>query len=218
VGSGEGDVSTTGDPSPAARLDVALRATLTLPVGATPAAASAWYADVSAPALEGELVLGGYETVVTGLLDGLDVWLGTAVTALSYSDAGVSIRLATGEAVSVDRVVVTVPLGVLKDEGLEFDPPLPFSKRGAIAELGFGDLETVALRFDEPFWDTEAVVWSIVGDAPVGDWVNLLPVTGEPVLLGFVGGDAAGEFAELEDDRVLELALTSLAAFAADGG
>ncbi|MCU1438006.1 MAG: oxidoreductase [Naasia sp.] len=214
TGSGAGEVSDAGAPSPAARLAAALRLDLGLPVGAPAEEASAWYTDPGPAVFAGELVLGGYDAVVADLLDGIDVWLGSPVTGLSYNDSGVSVRLSTGEALSVDRVVVTVPLGVLKDEGLQFDPPLPFAKRGAIAELGVGDLETVALRFDEPFWDTDAIAWSIVGDADFPEWVNLEPLTGEPVLLGLVGAAAARDFADLDDAGVLERALTSLAAFA----
>lgn len=150
--------------------------------------------------------------------------LSSPVSRIAYDDSGVSLRLGTGESTSFDRVVVTVPLGVLQREGIEFAPPLPFTHRGALNALGMGHIETIWLRYDEPFWDTEATIWHVVGDqqsggltlenaVPVGTWINLLPITGENLLMGIVGGDDAEKFAELEEDGALLAALTSLEFF-----
>ncbi|MGY4649355.1 FAD-dependent oxidoreductase [Mycobacterium sp. URHB0021] len=55
-------------------------------------------------------------------------------------------------AVEGGRVIVTVPLGVLKARTIDFDPPLPEAKRQAIERLGFGVLDKVVLAFGQPFW------------------------------------------------------------------
>jgi monoamine oxidase len=216
--SGAGKLSTDGAPSPADRLAAYLRDRVGLPYGASADALSSWYASVGTSATSGKLVLGGLDGVVQDLVKGLDVWLSTPVTSVSHSDSGVSLRLATGEAVSVDRVVVTVPLGVLKDQGLAFDPPLPFAQRAAVADLGVGDTDVVWLRFDSAFWDTDAVVWTVLGgDLPIADWVNLQPLTGEPILVGMVGGEAAADLAGLKDDDFSAALARSLAPFATAG-
>ncbi|MCK2035318.1 FAD-dependent oxidoreductase [Microbacterium sp. SSW1-49] len=148
-------------------------------------------------------------------LDGLRVGLSSPVAGLAYDDSGVSVRLGTGEASSFDRVVVTVPLGVLQQQGIEFEPPLPFANRGAITALGMGAIETIWLRFDEPFGESDAALWHTVGgDALIRTWVNLRPATGENVLVGIVGGQAAEDFAALDDDAALEAALASLTVYA----
>jgi monoamine oxidase len=215
--SGAGDVSESGDPSPAQRLDAYLRERVALPFGAVTDDFSSWYGEPGAEP-GGELVLGDYSKLVADLVDGIDVRLSTAVTAVSHSDSGVSLRLSTGEGFSVDRVVVTVPLGVLQRQGIEFDPALPFAQRAAIADLGVGTADSVWLRFDEAFWDTDAVLWSVLGgDAAIADWVNLQPLTGEPVLVGFVGAEAADALAELDDAGVIAAARASLAPFVAAG-
>lgn len=78
-----------------------------------------------------------------------------------------SLRLGTGESLSFDRVIVTVPLGVLQRRAIEFAPPLPFAHRGAIAALASGYVETVWVQFDEAFWNVDADLWHVVGgDAP----------------------------------------------------
>ncbi|WP_368874983.1 FAD-dependent oxidoreductase, partial [Microbacterium sp. GbtcB4] len=67
------------------------------------------------------------------------------VTRLAWVDTGVSVRLGTGEALSFDRVLLSVPLGVLQEQALEFDPPLPFVNRGAVSPLGMGAIRSVWL-------------------------------------------------------------------------
>ncbi|WOF23352.1 FAD-dependent oxidoreductase [Microbacterium betulae] len=157
---------------------------------------------------------GDLTSVVGSALDGIQVTLSSPVVRVAYDDTGVSLRIGTGESLSFDRVVVTAPLGVLQQQGIEFSPALPFAQRGAIAALGAGAVETVWLRFDEPFWPTDAAVWHVVGgDAAIRTWFNLEPETGEPVLVGLVGGAAAEEFAALGDDDAEAAALLSLGYF-----
>jgi len=54
-----------------------------------------------------------------------------------------------------DAVIITVPLGVLKDcdgERIRFDPPLPPRKKLAIQRLGFGVLNKCVMTFETKFW------------------------------------------------------------------
>ncbi|WP_460796042.1 flavin monoamine oxidase family protein [Microbacterium sp. GXF0217] len=191
----------------------ALLATVTAASGADADVQSSWFP----PALPPESYAApsaDLTAFVESLLEGLEVSLSSPVTRVAYDDTGVSLRLGTGESLSFDRVVLTVPLGVLQHGGIEFSPALPFTHRGAIAELGVGAIETIWLRFDEAFWDTEAALWHVVdGDALIRTWFNLAPGTGEPVLVGLVGGEAAEEFAELGDQDAVVAALASLAPF-----
>ena len=93
---------------------------------------------------------------MSGLAAGLDVRLGRAVTAVAaLQGGGVRVRVAGGATMLADRVIVTVPLGVLKAAGggggggggaghegrggVAFDPAPPRALRDAIARLGFGD-------------------------------------------------------------------------------
>jgi hypothetical protein len=201
-----------GDPADPAT--AALLAFLATHTGADAGQLSSWFPPVL---VEGDQ-MAARDTLVPFIeeaLDGLRVGLSSPVAGLAYDDSGVSVRLGTGEASSFDRVVVTVPLGVLQQQGLEFDPPLPFANRGAITALGMGAIETIWLRFDERFGESDAALWHTVGgDAMIRTWVNLRPATGENVLVGIVGGKAAEDFAALDDDAALDAALASLAVYA----
>ncbi|WP_223624182.1 FAD-dependent oxidoreductase [Microbacterium sp. EST19A] len=209
------------DPSTAALLSF-----LATSAGADAADLSSWFPPLlpsdpveGADAVDGADAVQGARDDLTPLvedaLDGVKVSLSSPISRLAYDDTGVSVRLGTGEALSFDRVIVTVPLGVLQEQDLEFDPPLPFSNRNAIGALGMGRIETIWLQFDEAFWDVDAAVWHTVGaDVGIRTWINLRPATGENILVGIVGGAAAEEFAALDDTEALESAMESLAIYA----
>jgi monoamine oxidase len=199
-------------------LSLELVTDLEMPTGASAANVSAWYAPTPSTVGTEEsaerIVLGGYSTLLTSLAADLDVMLSTIVTKVAYTAETVSLRMATGESVNVDRVIVTVPLGVLQAGAVEFSPPLPFAHRGAIAALGMGVLDKIWLRYDTPFWTTDAELWNVVGgnvDFPV--WVNLQPLTGQPVLMGLTAADSALRLAKENDKAVLAAALRSLEPF-----
>lgn len=175
--------------------------------------ASSWFPPALPPDTR-TAVLGDLGAVFAELLDGVKVSLSSAVSRVAYDDAGVSLGIATGESLSFDRVIITVPLGVLQSDGIEFAPKLPFAQRGAIADLGMGFIETVWLRFDEPPVDTEATIWHAVGgEQKIRTWFNLAPVTGESVVVGIVGGADAAEFAALDDRAAQAAAMAALSPF-----
>ena len=199
-------------------LDYQLATSTTLESGAPADEMSGWYAPAPATtaAEDIRIVLGGYSTLLDEDAADLDVLLSSVVTRVAYTDSAVSLRLGTGESLTVDRAIVTVPLGVLKSDVIEFDPPLPFAHRGAIAALGMGTLDKIWLRFEEPFWDTDAALWTTVGDDTLDFrvWVNMMPITNEPILVGFVSGEQALGLAKADNTEFTDAALRSLEPFA----
>lgn len=225
-----------GGDSDAARVAAFLAGGSALRTGAAPAELSAWYGlgDASAAttaenegaasdsAASDAAVTDGLAPLVETLLADVEVSLRAVVSGIGYDEEGASVRLATGESFTADRVLVTVPIGVLKTDAIVFDPPLPFAHRTAIAALGSGVVDTLWLRFDEPFWDTSeqaADRWSLIGSAAgITEWVNLEPSTGEAVLIGLLGADQALSLQSLSDDEVLTIARTALEPFAVAAG
>jgi hypothetical protein len=226
--------------SPASRVAEYVDRTVVSVLGADSGELSTWYGLDDAAAGEGgdAFIVGSAQALVIDALNGADVSLSTPVREVSIDDDAVRLKMATGESIRVDRVVVTVPLGVLQSDSITFDPPLPFAHRAAITALGAGLLEKVWLRYDTPFWTEDAVFWSLVVDAPsfvetattaptatptasadasdaplITQWINLLPLTGDAVLIGLVGGSAARSLSELGDDDVRDIALASLQPF-----
>ncbi|XP_017867253.1 PREDICTED: spermine oxidase-like [Drosophila arizonae] len=69
------------------------------------------------------------------------------------NDSRVELQLSNGECCLADHVIVTVSLGVLKEQHLQmFDPQLPVAKQRAIQGLAFGTVNKIFVEFLEPFW------------------------------------------------------------------
>lgn len=100
-------------------------------------------------------IVGGYTQVPRGLMNlptKLDVRFNRIVDSIHYDDgSGTQDPLTTkvvctnGEVYEADEVIVTAPLGVLKSNAVDFDPPLPGWKQGAIDRMGFGLLNKVCI-------------------------------------------------------------------------
>ena len=156
---------------------------------------------------------GGYAGLLDAAGDDLDIRLGAVARSIGRSDTGVVVEGPTG-AVSAEAAVVTLPLGVLAAGSVRFSPGLPPAARAAISRLRMGVLDKVYLRFPEPFWDTEAELIGYVG--PPGGawaaWLNMLPITGEPILAAFNAGSVAARLESRSDRRVVAEAMTALRA------
>ncbi len=158
------------------------------------------------------LLPGGYVQLVDHLAGGLAIRLDTAVSHIAYGDQGVRVETSKG-AVEGDRVIVTVPLGVLKADVITFEPPLPADKRQAIERLGFGLLDKVVVRFDKPFWPVERDMIGIAGaDQPVSDLVNGLRFTDTPLLVGLRGGSNARVRERQSDEQTVREVLATMKA------
>ncbi|RIJ56316.1 flavin monoamine oxidase family protein, partial [Clavibacter phaseoli] len=206
-----------GASSPAARLAALLATDVAIAHGAAPDELSG-ARGLDEPAPVGNVaVTGGFAGLVQHLLadQDIDVLRESTVTRIAYGNGRVGIRLGSGESLSVDRVVVTVPLGVLQEGAIAFDPALPSSHDVAIRALGPGRADRIWLRFAEPFWSTTATVWTSTDeDGRSTRWHNLMPISGEPVLMAEVGAAAADRVAAMDDDALRTAALRSLAPFA----
>lgn len=192
-----------------------LRTEISTEYGVEAGELSAWWGTAEGSEGDDLLVLGGYDALVTSLLDGLDVRLDWNVAVVDTSTATVVVTSTTQEPITADAVVVTVPLGALKAEHILFEPALPATHLTAIRTIGMALLDKVWLRWDEPWWSQTAQQWTRVAtaDDSFTEWFNLLDVTGAPVLLGLIGGSEARAWAERSDDEVLAAAMASLQQF-----
>ncbi|HCW84628.1 MAG: FAD-dependent oxidoreductase [Planktotalea sp.] len=155
----------------------------------------------------------GYDQILTQFEGGYELSLNERVNAVEYNSN--KVRVTSNISVrNFDAVIVTVPLGVLKVGHIAFDPVLPDEKQQAIDRLGFGTLDKIYLQFDEVFWDADIQnITTPSVDFPHGhynSWMNLYPVTGEPVLICFNGGPAAYALSSETDETVVGQALSTI--------
>ena len=176
-------------------------------------------------------IIGGYQQVPRGILQSpskLDLQTRKTVKHISYntntlaSNKNTKIHCEDGHSFEADHVVLTTPLGVLKDDNITFDPPLPGWKTGPIQRLGFGTLNKLILVYDKPFWNVEQDMFGLLREPEVKDsldqedyvanrgrfyffW-NCIKTTGRPVLISLMAGDAAHQAeASTDADLVAEV-------------
>lgn len=154
---------------------------------------------------------GGYHQITAGLAQGLDLRLNEVVRVVRYGKPGVAVETSSG-IFEAAQAVVTFPLGVLKQASVQFDPPLPDSKQTAIKRLGMGVLNKVYLKFPSVFWGETIETISYLGEnlGEWSDWLSFVPLTGEPVLMAFHGGDRGFALEKLSEAELRAGALKTL--------
>ena len=180
-------------------------------------------------------VVGGYQQVPRALWrypDKLDVRTNKAVHSIRYATAskdGKAIVICEdGEVIKADKVVVSVPLGVLKAQSIHFEPPLPAQKKEAISRLGFGLLNKVVLLFNMPFWDVNRDMFGLLRSPRPGHGIsqddyrakrgqfylfwNCIQTSGLPVLIALMAGDAAHEAERTADREIVSQCVDQLRA------
>ena len=155
----------------------------------------------------------GYAQVVDALTADLYIRCGEAVTAVDHSGSSVVLATDSGATYEAARVIVTIPLGVLKHGDPSFRPALPMRKQQAIKGLGMGVLNKTCLLFDDVFWEEDTELIGYVGPR-TGQWAETLSMysySGMPILMMFNAGAYAAEIEGLSDDETAALALAALA-------
>ena len=74
------------------------------------------------------------------------------VVSIDYSDNQVSVETLNGTTFDADRVLVTVPIGILKSDKISFNPEINQEKKDAIEEITFYSGIKVVMKFSEKFY------------------------------------------------------------------
>ncbi|XP_069741410.1 peroxisomal N(1)-acetyl-spermine/spermidine oxidase [Narcine bancroftii] len=120
---------------------------------------------------------GGFKTLIDEMMKSLPkdiVSFNKPVKCIHWTDSfktpgapegscSVQVECENGEIIPADHVIVTVPLGFLKEHcETFFCPPLPPSKINSIQKLGFGTNNKIFLEFEEPFWEPDCDLIKLV--------------------------------------------------------
>lgn len=153
----------------------------------------------------------GYQQLTDYLAVGLDIRLNHIVSQITYTED--RVRVTTDQGVfDGDRVVVTLPLGVLKSGNVTFVPNLPAEKTGAIGRLELGTLDKLALKFTDRFWPTDAHRMGLLEDNTdkTFEFWNMTVHNNEPILVALFRGDHARALELLTEQEVTDLAMANL--------
>ncbi len=110
-----------------------------------------WYDHIESFDGEDALFVDGYRVIIDFLSKGLTIKTNEVVEQIDWSKSPVKVITSNHE-FTAEKVLVTLPLGVLKARHVEFKPELPQWKTKAIDGLEMGILNKCYLKFAEIFW------------------------------------------------------------------
>jgi monoamine oxidase len=160
-------------------------------------------------------IAGGYDALVDFLLSecrktGVTIRLGSA-TAIEASDGGGVVLYANGDPNECDAVILTVPIPLLTEIVL---PGPEREKAAAAANIGFGNIIKILLRFETRWWVENrkdlADLTFLLSDAIIPVWWTQHPAD-LPVLTGWFGGPKTEAMAHFDEDELIEAGIASLA-------
>jgi monoamine oxidase len=162
-------------------------------------------------------IASGYESLVRAVADRIDrklcdIVLNTAAREIVWRSGQVIARTSTAEYLA-PQAIVTLPLGVLKSNGVVFSPTLP-EKQNAMSFLEMGPVIRVSLCFQDKFWEQDPEMAELsflfTDDREFPTWwtSNSLPY---PILTGWAAGPNGRKQAGRNGDEIVRSAVQSLA-------
>ncbi len=140
---------------------------------------------------EDHLTPSGFIKIFEHLAEDLDIKFNTIVTEVKQKEGDKSLVLTKeGKEYESDFVLVTVPLGCLKNKTIKFTPELSSNKQTAIEKIAFGTLEKIVIEFSECFWDNTNEL--MIVNNPISNFcsvINLHKIIGKNALMFFISGN-----------------------------
>lgn len=139
-----------------------------------------------------------------------NVQFNAPVKSINYSTDPITITLEDGTQVTANKVIVTVPVTILKN-GITFSPALPAAKTAALNKIGMDPSMRVILDFKKNFWGTDTSLFWGGTEAPQffnggmnrSEFSQTMSVT--------INGPKAKELSDLNDeDKVVGKILAEL--------
>ena len=165
---------------------------------------------------------GGYAELV-GYLEreckkkGVEFFFGQPVLQLHWQ-AGTVEAVTTSASFSAAKALVTVSIGVLQKEGINFSPSLG-KKAEAAKMLGYGHVVKTNFVFEKAFWKEKehtdnndlSKLNFLFSEETIPTWWTRQPKD-LPLLTGWLGGPKAEALSSLDEDSLLAKGLLSLGA------
>ncbi|WP_441238707.1 flavin monoamine oxidase family protein [Bradyrhizobium sp. 930_D9_N1_4] len=161
-------------------------------------------------------IVGGYGAMIDFLAaacrsHGVTFRLGCAVAAIEEAGGAMAVRCAGGDVHACDRVILTVPLPLLRDIAL---PATARAKAALADDIGFGSVIKILLRFTSPWWHEREPdrtdMTFLLSDQTIPVWWTRYPDQ-HPILTGWFGGPRTAELAQLDPQGLIDAGLDSLA-------
>lgn len=155
-------------------------------------------------------LINGYRQIIEGLAKDINIKLDMPVKQINYLGDQVEI-ITPKEIFKCDKVIVTVPLGVLQKQNITFNPILPDYKQAAIQNLKMGTHNKFILKFPKIFWPSEYQFFSHSSPAyKLRAYLNYSYLNNQPILETFAGGALGTELEKHSDHEIIIEAMKGL--------
>ncbi len=164
-------------------------------------------------------IQGGYQQLIEALAascikNGCFINLSSIVKEIQWKQHDVLVKTADGVIYTADKIIITVPLGVLQADktfitSIAFAPSID-TYMNAAKKIGFGSVVKIVVQFNESFWSKkEEDLGFVISNQTIPTWWTQLPNKSN-TLTGWLGGPNAMALHNAEPSIVLHLALESL--------
>jgi monoamine oxidase len=167
--------------------------------------------DPTEGAAEARRIVNGYGALVDFLMRdvGDSLLFDTTVTRIVRDESGVTVFDDRGAQYTGRCAIITVPLPMLQDDSITFEPDIPEIRKAA-QQLVMGQVVRVTVVVAERFWEEQRQNIAFVHSPtrPFNAWWTQNPIA-SPVLVGWSGGPPAialMEAGDIEDTALDELA------------
>lgn len=132
------------------------------------------------------------------------------VVKIDYSSENIFVYTESGQKLEADKVILTVPLIILKQGFIEFKPELPEKKQEAIQGIGMDKAGMkIILKFKEKFWTDDTHTIHIDSVIPE---LYTHPKSQGAILTGYIMGEKA-KYLHQNQDEILNIVLEILNRF-----
>jgi monoamine oxidase len=154
---------------------------------------------------EERIATNGYDTITTYLATGLNIQLNQRVSKVDYSNSKIKITH-NGTESEADYVLVSVPLGVLKTNAIQFLPALPSAKQTAIQKVGMNCVNKFLLTWNTKFWDdVQYISYTPAIKDKFNYFVNLNKINPSVIaLMTFAYADFARQTEAMSDTQIID--------------
>ena len=129
------------------------------------------------------------------------------VKVIDFSNEDVLVKTEDEDEFIANKVLVTVPISILKAKTIQFIPALPKQKTHAFSKIGMGPGLKVFIKFKEQFYPD-----NLYGGNTCAAYYNDATgkKTNDHILIAFIMGKQAKVLCELSDDEIIKLLLADL--------
>ena len=160
---------------------------------------------------EDQALMGPFSKICDYMAKGLDLRFNHRVKEIDYTGSKVKV-ICESEIFEAERVVLTVPLSILKSGKLKFVPELPACKQEAYDRTQILQLECFYLNFEEVFWINK-IIFGYLGEDTRRFCFFENPHFLDPnnkVLKTKINGRLGSEIDSMSDEAVIEEIMNNL--------